>query len=58
MDIIELGMDRIFVASGVINLWVAYSFSENTWVNFKLFGMLGAYSGICRVAGHLDVPRS
>jgi intracellular septation protein len=30
-----------FVASGVINLWVAYSFSENTWVNFKLFGMLG-----------------
>lgn len=30
-----------FMASGIINLWVAYSFSEDTWVNFKLFGMLG-----------------
>lgn len=30
-----------FVFSGVVNLWVAYQFSENTWVNFKLFGMLG-----------------
>lgn len=30
-----------FVASGIINLWVAYTFSEDTWVNFKLFGMLG-----------------
>lgn len=30
-----------FVFSGAINLWVAYGFSEETWVNFKLFGMLG-----------------
>lgn len=30
-----------FALSGAINLWVAYSFSESTWVNFKLFGMLG-----------------
>lgn len=30
-----------FILSGAINLWVAYSFSEETWVNFKLFGMLG-----------------
>lgn len=30
-----------FVLSGSINLWVAYGFSEETWVNFKLFGMLG-----------------
>lgn len=30
-----------FVISGVINLIVAYSFSEDTWVNFKLFGLLG-----------------
>lgn len=30
-----------FLLSGVINLWVAYDFSEETWVNFKLFGMLG-----------------
>lgn len=30
-----------FVLSGALNLWVAYGFSEETWVNFKLFGMLG-----------------
>lgn len=30
-----------FVAMGVINLFVAYTFSEETWVDFKLFGMLG-----------------
>lgn len=30
-----------FVALGVINLYVAYNFSEDFWVNFKLFGMLG-----------------
>ncbi len=30
-----------FVFLGVINLVVAYQFSEETWVNFKLFGMLG-----------------
>ncbi|HHJ14320.1 MAG TPA: septation protein A [Gammaproteobacteria bacterium] len=30
-----------FVFAGLLNLYVAYSFSEETWVNFKLFGMLG-----------------
>ncbi|PIE24919.1 MAG: septation protein A [Neptuniibacter caesariensis] len=30
-----------FMALGVVNLFVAYTFSEETWVNFKLFGMLG-----------------
>jgi intracellular septation protein len=30
-----------FVASGVANLYVAFNFDEATWVNFKLFGMLG-----------------
>lgn len=30
-----------FIASGVLNLYVAYGFSEEIWVNFKLFGMLG-----------------
>jgi len=30
-----------FIAMGAINLFVAYTFSEETWVNFKLFGMLG-----------------
>lgn len=26
---------------GVLNLYVAYNFSEETWVNFKLFGLMG-----------------
>jgi len=30
-----------FAVMGLINLWVAYSFSTSTWVNFKLFGGLG-----------------
>jgi len=30
-----------FAAMGAINLWVAYTFDTNTWVNFKLFGGIG-----------------
>ncbi len=30
-----------FVLMGLLNLWVAYSFSTDTWVNFKLFGGMG-----------------
>ncbi|NJM12659.1 MAG: septation protein A [Synechococcaceae cyanobacterium SM1_2_3] len=30
-----------FLAIGLANLYVAFTFDENTWVNFKLFGMLG-----------------
>jgi intracellular septation protein len=30
-----------FAAMGVLNLWVAFNFDTNTWVNFKLFGGLG-----------------
>jgi intracellular septation protein len=30
-----------FASMGLLNLWVAYSFSTSTWVNFKLFGGLG-----------------
>ena len=30
-----------FLTLGFINLYVIYHFSTNTWVNFKLFGILG-----------------
>ncbi|WP_332813581.1 septation protein A [Ramlibacter sp.] len=30
-----------FAAMGAINLWVAFTFETDTWVNFKLFGGLG-----------------
>lgn len=30
-----------FIILGTVNLYVAFTFDENTWVNFKLFGMMG-----------------
>lgn len=30
-----------FAALGILNLYVAFSFSTETWVNFKLFGTMG-----------------
>lgn len=30
-----------FIAMGFLNLYVAYNFDTDTWVNFKMFGMLG-----------------
>jgi intracellular septation protein len=30
-----------FIALGIINLFVVYNFDTDTWVNFKLFGMMG-----------------
>jgi intracellular septation protein len=30
-----------FAVMGVLNLWVAYHYDTNAWVNFKLFGGLG-----------------
>jgi intracellular septation protein len=38
---LNLSWAAFFVAMGGINLFVAYRFSENTWVNFKLFGGIG-----------------
>lgn len=30
-----------FTVMGMLNLWVAYEFDTDTWVNFKLFGGMG-----------------
>ena len=30
-----------FLLVGVLNIYVAYHFSEETWVNFKMFGIIG-----------------
>jgi intracellular septation protein len=38
---VNLAWVLFFVFSGAINLYVAYNFSENAWVNFKLFGLMG-----------------
>jgi intracellular septation protein len=38
---LSLAWTTFFVFMGGLNLFVAYHFSENTWVNFKMFGVLG-----------------
>ncbi len=30
-----------FFLMGIVNIYVAYNYSEETWVNFKLFGLMG-----------------
>ena len=38
---LNLAWAVFFAAMGSINLYVAFNYSESTWVDFKLFGMLG-----------------
>ena len=38
---VNLSWIGFFVVMGVINLIVAFNFSTDTWVNFKLFGGMG-----------------
>ncbi len=38
---VNLGWSLFFVILGVVNLYVAFNFSTDAWVNFKLFGATG-----------------
>jgi intracellular septation protein len=38
---LNLAWLAFFILMGLINLYVAFSFPENVWVNFKLFGLMG-----------------
>ncbi|MGA7802417.1 MAG: septation protein A [Gammaproteobacteria bacterium] len=38
---LNLAWVAFFIAMGILNIYVAYQFDENTWVNFKLFGLMG-----------------
>jgi len=38
---LNLAWAAFFIAMGALNLYVAYNFSEEAWVNFKLFGGMG-----------------
>jgi len=38
---LNLSWVAFFTAMGVLNLYVVYNFDTDTWVNFKLFGLLG-----------------
>lgn len=38
---LNLSWVLFFILSGALNIYVAYGFSTDTWVNFKLFGLFG-----------------
>ena len=38
---LNLAWILFFILLGILNLAVAFNFSEATWVNFKLFGLMG-----------------
>jgi intracellular septation protein len=38
---LNLAWVAFFILSGTVNLYVAFQYSEEVWVNFKLFGLLG-----------------
>lgn len=38
---LNMAWSFFFIFSGALNLYVAFSFSQQFWVNFHLFGMLG-----------------
>jgi intracellular septation protein len=38
---LNLGTVAFMAGLGILNLAIAYSFDESTWVNFKLFGLTG-----------------
>ncbi len=38
---LNLAWVTFFILMGLLNLYVAYNFEEDIWVDFKLFGMMG-----------------
>lgn len=40
-NVLNISWGIFFLLLGGINLFVAYHFSTDTWVNFKLFGVMG-----------------
>jgi intracellular septation protein len=52
-----------FFLMGALNLYVAFEFSEETWVNFKLFGSTGLLIAFVIIQGiwlsrHMENPES
>ncbi len=38
---LNIGWALLFTCLGFLNLYVAFNYSQDTWVNFKLFGITG-----------------
>ncbi|MBW7903400.1 MAG: septation protein A [Rhodocyclaceae bacterium] len=58
MELPDIAWDKMnrswigfFVFMGIANLAVAYNFSEDAWVNFKLFGGIGLMLGFVLLQG-------
>jgi intracellular septation protein len=52
-----------FFLMGALNLYVAFEYSEETWVNFKLFGSTGLLIAFVIIQGvwlsrHMENPES
>ena len=37
----DLGLGGVFVSMGLLNLYVAFNYSTDTWVTFKMWGTMG-----------------
>ena len=47
----QFRMDGFFAVMGVVTLYVAFNFSTDTWVSFKLFGGMGLMIAFIIVQG-------
>jgi intracellular septation protein len=59
---LNLSWVGFFAAMGALNLYVAYQFDTDTWVSFKLFGMMGlllafVVAQALYLARHLQEPK-
>ena len=48
---LTIGWAAFFLFIAILNIIIAYKFSEPTWVNFKLFGILGLTFGFLAIQG-------
>jgi len=48
---LNLAWVGFFIVAGALNLFVAYRYDEATWVNFKLFGLMGLTLAFALVQG-------
>ncbi len=55
---VNLSWSLFFIALGGINVFVAYSFSMDVWVNFKLFGIMGFIVLFALVQGLVIGPKA
>lgn len=59
----NLSWGAFFAFMGVANIWVAYSFSTDAWVDFKLYGSIGLMLGFVVIQSfmlskHIDKEES